>query len=69
MAQIELFKDSDLGLKGKTPERREASLRTSQLHAQENGNTFVINAKASSLDLDGKKPNTYRDTAPEGASF
>jgi len=69
MAQIELFKDSDLGLKGKTPERRESSLRTSQLHAQKNSNVFVINAKASSLDLDGKKPETYRENAPEGASF
>lgn len=57
-----------LGLKGETPEPREAALHTSQLHAQ-GVNPASMKGEHSIYDLDGKKPSTYRDNSPEGASF
>lgn len=60
------------GLKGETPDKRGAALPTSTLHfASSINDTPDIEAKPSSLDLDGKKPasGTYRENAPEGASF
>lgn len=69
MAQLDLFKDSSLGLKGQTPKSREGSSRDSQLHVQTGNRGLSIKPELSELDLDGKKPSTYRDNAPEGASF
>ena len=60
------------GLKGETPDVRGGALKTSTLHFQSSINDSPdIEQKPSNLDLDGKKPaaGTYRDNAPEGASF
>ena len=61
---------SRLGKKGATPPTREGANPNSQVHAQEARPT-VTKAAHSEYDLDGKKParGTYRDNAPEGASF
>jgi hypothetical protein len=61
---------SRLGKKGATPPTREGANPNSQVHAQEARPT-VMKAAHSEYDLDGKKParGTYRDNAPEGASF
>jgi len=69
MAQIEILKDSQLGLKGSTPSKREGASKESQLHVKVNGTSFSRTSGQSTLDLDGKKPETYRDTAPEGSTF
>jgi hypothetical protein len=64
------LKQSRLGKKGATPPTREGANPNSQVHAQEARPT-VMKAAHSEYDLDGKKParGTYRDNAPEGASF
>jgi hypothetical protein len=62
------LKGSNLGLKGTKPETREDALSTSQLHAQGSA-PAAMKGEHSVFDLDGKKPATYRDNAPEGASF
>jgi len=61
---------SRLGKKGATPPTREGASPNSQVHAQEARPT-VMKAAHSEYDLNGKKPasGTYRDNAPEGASF
>ena len=61
---------SRLGLQGTQPEQRAGALPTSQLHAQGTGPT-IMKAEHSVHDLDGGKPSTgtYRENAPEGASF
>lgn len=64
------FTKSIFGLKGLTPETREAALKTSQFHAQGPFPPGQVKENASTLDLDGKTPeNTYRKNAPENRSF
>ena len=60
------------GLNGEKPATRAGAISTSTLHNQSSiNNTPEITAKPSSLDLNGGLPSagTYRDNAPEGASF
>ena len=60
------------GLGGTTPDTRDGAQKTSTLHNQSSiNNNPAIDPKPSSLDLDGTPPSTgtYRDNAPEGASF
>lgn len=60
------------GLGGVTPDIRDGAQNTSTLHNQSSiNNNPAIDPKPSSLDLDGIPPatGTYRDNAPEGASF
>lgn len=60
------------GLNGQTPDQREGAKNTSTLHNQSSiNNQPGISQTPSVLDLDGTPPatGTYRDNAPEGASF
>lgn len=60
------------GLNGVTPDVRGGALNTSTLHFLSSINDSPdIEQKPSNLDLDGNTPaaGTYRDNAPEGASF
>jgi len=54
---------SNLGLKGSTPDTREGALSTSQIHAQ--GTPAELKADHSVHDLDGKTPEKYLDNKPE----
>ena len=72
MAIIDNYKKSTLGLKGVTPAiKTSATSKSPNLvfdpKPGQSGNE-EYNIK-SDLDLDGKKPASYRDNAPEGASF
>lgn len=72
MALIDKLQDSVFGLKGVTPALRAGATKQSPIHAFDptpgSQGDEIYNMK-SDLDLDGKKPATYRDNAPEGASF
>ena len=72
MALIDKLQTSVYGLKGETPAVRAGATSKSSIHAFDpkpgSQGDEVYNMK-SNLDLDGKKPVTYRDNAPEGASF
>ena len=56
--------DSNLSLKGLTPETREGALGTSELHAQGVA-PASLKANHSLYDLDGKTPDKYLDNKPE----
>jgi hypothetical protein len=55
--------NSNLGLKGATPDLRAGALNTSELHAQ--GKPASLKADHSVHDLDGKTPEKYLDNKPE----
>ena len=55
---------SNLGLKGETPDPRAGALSTSQLHAQGNAPSS-LKADHSVHDLDGLTPEKYLDNKPE----
>lgn len=60
------------GLNGQKPDLRDGANPNSTLHNQSSiNNSPAIDPKPSILDLDGTPPatGTYRDNAPEGASF
>ena len=63
MGLLNKLKDSNLGLKGITPELRVGALTTSELHAQ--GKPASLKADHSVHDLDGKTPDKYLDNKPE----
>ena len=69
MGLLDKLPESTFGLRGEKPETRENALPTSQLHAQGAGTDWTNKAEHSVFDLDAKTPTTYRDRAPEGASF
>lgn len=74
MALIKKVQDSNLGLKGRTPKIREGATQASKIHVEDptpgaQGDE-IFSKEHSQLDLDGQVPkNTYRNSAPEGASF
>ena len=72
MAIIDNFKNSNLGLKGETPKVKVSATAASPNIVSDptpgSQGDEVYNVK-SALDLDGKAPVTYRDRAPEEASF
>lgn len=55
---------SNLGLKGATPDTREGALKTSQIHAQGNA-PAELKSDHSIHDLDGITPEKYLDNKPE----
>ena len=68
MSLLNKIGESDLGLKGKTPPKRDGAKSTSTLHNQYslNGNPNEKNKPApSDLDLDGKTPPKYLDNPPK----
>ena len=72
MAIIDTYKNSTLGLKGETPKVKVSATAASPnivfdpTPGSQGDEVYNVN---SQLDLDGKKPATYRDSAPEEASF
>lgn len=63
MGLLNKLKDSNLGLKGITPDLRVGALSTSELHAQ--GVPAELKSDHSIHDLDGKTPEKYLDNKPE----
>jgi len=69
MGLLDNLSNMNLGLKGQSPKKFQDKAKDSKLH-----NEFSINGKPkvlgtpqpSTLDLNGKKPTTYKDIAPEG---
>lgn len=69
MGLLDNLPKMNLGLKGQSPKKFQDIAKDSTLH-----NEFSINGKGeilgkpqpSVLDLNGKKPATYKDNAPEG---
>lgn len=72
MSILENFKNSELGLKGETPKikasatKQSAGLVFDPTPGNQGDEQYNI---VSELDLDGKTPKSYRDNAPEEASF
>lgn len=66
MGLLDKITESTLGLKGVTPSVLDQSLPTSTLHNSTsiNGIPSVAGKKPSTLDLDGKSPKKYLDSAP-----
>jgi len=67
MSLITKIKDSVLGLKGSTPDKRDGAQKTSTLHFQSSitDNPDIL-AGQSELSLKGKKPSdNYLDNLPE----
>ena len=67
MSILKTLKDSSLGLKGSTPNKRDGAQKTSTLHFQSSitDNPDIL-AGQSELSLKGKKPtNNYLDNLPE----
>ena len=58
------------GLNGTTPPIEDKTQSKLHLEYSINGNPNIVNKPSPSiLDLNGVTPPTYRDNAPEGASF
>lgn len=72
MALIDDLSKSQLGLKGTTPEvpatatKLSPSIVFDPTPGSQGDEEYNVQ---SDLDLDGRKPASYRDSAPEGASF
>lgn len=74
MALLDTIQESNLGLKGATPQVREGATRQSRIHVDDptpGARGDEIFSKDHSIhDLDGRVPSyNYRDNAPEEASF
>jgi len=69
MGLLQNLQNMNLGLKGASPKKFSDTADQSKLH-----NEFSLNGKPnilgkpqpSTLDLNGRKPATYKDNAPEG---
>lgn len=70
MSLLEKLQDTWLGFKGTKPPNTPGSLPGSTLHFTSSINNIpAIKRKPSTLDLDGKQPKTYKESAPKGARF